>query len=329
MFTNKRILITGGTGSWANELTTQLLSKYQPEEIILFSRGELQQVYMQRRYNNPKLKFMIGDVRDYDAIFRATKDINYVFHMAALKHVPICEEHGQEAIKTNINGTINVINASIENGVEKVIDLSSDKAVEPINLYGQTKAVGEKLIIQANNLSLKTKFVCIRGGNVMGSNGSVIPFFIEQIKAKRPVTITDMRMTRYFLTLNEAIGLLFKASNNGIGGEIFVMNMPSCYLKNLVEILMEVYGKTEIKEIGIRPGEKLDETLISKHESRSSFVYDENYYVILPELQINHIEKHYSTLNLQKVPFDEFTSKTIIMKNQDIYNMLKKGNFIP
>jgi UDP-glucose 4-epimerase len=156
-----------------------LLANYNPTEIICFSRGELQQVLMQRRFHDTRLKFVVGDVRDYDAVRFAMRDVDIVFHLAALKHVPICEEHPQEAIKTNITGTTNIVNAAIENKVDKVIDVSTDKAVEPLNLYGMTKAVGEKLVIQGNDLSTHTRFVCIRGGNVMGSNGSVIPYFIE------------------------------------------------------------------------------------------------------------------------------------------------------
>ena len=280
MFNNSRILITGGTGSWGQTLTRLLLEKYDPKEIIIFSRGELQQVLMQRKFKNPKIKYIIGDVRDYEAVNFATKNVDYVFHMAALKHVPICEDQPQEAIKTNIIGTNNIVNACILNNVKKVIDVSTDKAVEPINLYGMTKSVGEKVIIQANDLSEHTKFVCIRGGNVMGSNGSVIPYFIEQIKAGGPITITDLRMTRFFLTLEEAINLLFRAAEDSIGGETFVMNMPACYITEVAEILMEEYGKVEITEIGGRPGEKLDEMLISKHESPLSYCYDNNYFVI-------------------------------------------------
>jgi FlaA1/EpsC-like NDP-sugar epimerase len=173
VFKNETILITGGTGSWGNELTSQLLIK-NPKKIIIFSRGELAQVNMQRKFENNKLKFIIGDVRDYSAVDNATKNVDYIFHLAALKHVPVCENQPQEAIKTNINGTINIINAAIKHGVKKVIDVSSDKAVAPTNVYGMTKAVGEKLIIQANTLTDKTDFVCIRGGNVLGSNQMVV-----------------------------------------------------------------------------------------------------------------------------------------------------------
>lgn len=326
MFNNARILITGGTGSWGQTLTQMLLEKYDVKEIIIFSRGELQQVLMQRKFKNEKLKFVIGDIRDYESVKFATKKVDYIFHLAALKHVPICEDHPQEAIKTNINGTTNMVNAAIENNVKKVIDVSTDKAVEPINSYGMTKAVGEKLIIQGNELSEHTRFVCIRGGNVMGSNGSVIPFFVEQIKAGGPITITDLKMTRFFLTLEEAILLLFKAAEDSIGGETFVMNMPACYIKDVAEVLMDEYGKVDILEIGSRPGEKLDEMLISAHESSLSYYYDQNYFVTLPtKSNADLIEKY---KNLKKFDREEFSSKTFLMNKDQIRGMLKKGKFL-
>ena len=326
MFNNARILITGGTGSWGQTLTQILLEKYDVKEIIIFSRGELQQVLMQRKFKNEKLKFVIGDIRDYESVKFATKKVDYIFHLAALKHVPICEDHPQEAIKTNINGTTNIVNAAIENYVKKVIDVSTDKAVEPINSYGMTKAVGEKLIIQGNELSEHTKFVCIRGGNVMGSNGSVIPFFVEQIKTGGPITITDLRMTRFFLTLEEAILLLFKAAEDSIGGETFVMNMPACYIKDVAEVLMDEYGKVDVLEIGGRPGEKLDEMLISAHESSLSYYYDQNYFVTLPTKSNTDLIEKYK--NLKKFDREEFSSKTFLMNKDQIRDMLKKGKFL-
>ncbi len=326
MFNGTRIFVSGATGSWGTTLITLLLEKYNIEELICFSRGELQQVLMKRRFNNPKLKFVIGDVRDYEAVRLATRNVDYIFHLAALKHVPVCEENVQETIKTNISGTTNIVNAAIENRVKKVIDVSSDKAVEPINLYGMTKAVGEKIIVQANDLNDYTKFVCIRGGNVMGSSGSVIPFFIEQIKAGGPITITDMKMTRFFLTLEEAIRLLFKASIDSIGGETFVMNMPACYIKDLAEVLMEEYGVVEVKETGIRPGEKLDEMLISHHESQLSYCYDTNYFLTLPSNFNQALAVRYQ--DYKPFPYTEFSSKTKIMNKIEIKEMLKKGKFI-
>jgi FlaA1/EpsC-like NDP-sugar epimerase len=326
IFDNARILITGGTGSWGQTLTRLMLEKHNPKEIIIFSRGELQQVLMQRKFKNPKIKYIIGDVRDYEAVKFATRNVDYIFHMAALKHVPICEDQPQEAIKTNVTGTTNIVNAAIENCVKKVIDVSTDKAVEPLNLYGMTKAVGEKLIIQANDLTDHTKFVCVRGGNVMGSNGSVIPYFIEQIRNGGPVTITDLRMTRFFLTLEEAIGLLFKAAEESMGGETFVMNMPAAYIKDVADILIEEYGNADITEIGSKPGEKLDEMLISKHEAVMSYKYDDAYFVILPFNPKQDLVDKYS--NLEKFSQEEFSSKTFIMQRDAIKDMLKKGKFL-
>jgi UDP-N-acetylglucosamine 4,6-dehydratase len=326
MFDNQRILITGGTGSWGQTLTRMLLDTYSPKQIVIFSRGELQQVLMQRKFRDPRIKFVIGDVRDLEAVRFAMRDIDTVFHLAALKHVPVCEDHPQEAIKTNITGTTNVVNAAIEHRVAKVIDVSTDKAVDPLNLYGMTKAVGEKLIIQANNLSDYTRFVCIRGGNVMGSNGSVIPYFIEQIRSGGPVTITDRAMTRFFLTLEEAIGLLFKAAESSVGGETFVMNMPACRIADVAEVLMDHFGLVDLIEMGAKPGEKLDEMLISQHEARHSFCFDENYYVILPANAGLALLDNYNTL--EKFPYPEFSSQTKLMNREEIKYMLIKGGFL-
>jgi UDP-N-acetylglucosamine 4,6-dehydratase len=198
LFNNQTILVTGGTGSWGHELVRKLLP-YRPKEIRIFSRNEFAQVSMQREFQHDGiLKYIIGDVRDGEAVHEACKNVDYVFHLAALKHVPICENYPQEALKTNVQGTENIIQASIQQKVKKVIDVSSDKAVDPINLYGMTKAIGEKLMIRANNLSDYTRFVCIRGGIVLGTNGSVVPLFRKQILQKGAVTITDKKMTRFF-----------------------------------------------------------------------------------------------------------------------------------
>lgn len=327
MFKNKIILITGGSGSWGNELTKQLLEK-TPQKIIILSRGELAQVNMERKFRDDRIQFVIGDVRDYDVINRICKGVDYVFHLAALKHVPVCENQPQEAIKTNINGTTNLINACINNNVKKFIDVSSDKAVSPTNLYGMTKAVGEKLTIQANNLTDITDFICIRGGNVLGSNGSVVPHFINQIKTQNKITITDKTMTRFFLTLSEAISILFQAAEYSVGGETYVMNMPSFYIKDLANVLVKYYGNenTIIEEIGIREGEKIHEALISEHESKTSYIFNEDYYVILPELKIY---KDYSHIkDNKKVKFKTFTSSDNIKDKSYLYKLLMNGGFL-
>lgn len=325
MFDSHKILITGGTGSWGQTLTRKLLREYDPSQIIIFSRGEYNQVMMQRKFKDPRLKYVIGDVRDYDAVYRATKGVAYVFHLAALKHVPLCEENVEEAIKTNIDGTLNVIKASIENGVSKVIDVSTDKAAEPVNLYGMTKAVGEKAIIAAN--SEYTKFVCIRGGNVMGSNGSVIPLWIDQIKSRGLIDLTDSRMTRFFMTLEEAIGLVFKAAMCSVGGELFVMNMPSYRMKDVAEVLIEHYDPSCcIAEIGLREGEKLHETLLTSYEAVNSYFYEKDYFVALP---INPSKK-LLTLYESRGAFthSEFTSNTFTLSKEECKKVLQRGGFL-
>lgn len=328
MFNEKNILITGATGSWGNMLVTKLLSEYSPNKIVCFSRGELQQVLMKRRFPDSRIQMVVGDVRDYAAVDFAMRGIDIVFHLAALKHVPICEDHPQEAIKTNIDGTTNVINAAIKNGVQKVIDVSTDKAVAPNNLYGMTKSVGEKLIIQANTLSDDTRFVCVRGGNVMGSNGSVIPFFIEQINNGGPITITDKNMTRFFLTLEEAIGLLFKASEVSLGGEIFVMNMPACKITTIAEVLkdyLDMFDSVKVVETGIRAGEKFHEVLVSASEA--PFTYENgNYYVILPPNPNKALSIVYQ--NKPKIAIPEFASNTVLLEKKEVEKMLYNGGFL-
>ena len=329
MFKDKIVLITGGSGSWGNELTKQLIEK-DPKKIIIFSRGELAQVTMQRKFNEDVIEYVIGDVRDTMAVDRlfSRDNIDYVFHLAALKHVPVCENQPQEAIKTNIDGTVNVINAAIKNKVKKIIDVSSDKACSPVNLYGMTKAIGEKLIIQANTLTKYTNFICIRSGNVLGSNGSVVPLFINQIKQFNKITVTDNSMTRFFLTLQEAISLLFEATERSVGGEIYVMNMPSFYISDLAEVLIAHYGNanTSIEEIGIREGEKLHEVLISENEIYRSYILNDDYYVILPELMIN---RNYDNLNgIDSVKFNSFSSQDNIRGKSCLAVLLNRGRFL-
>ncbi len=330
MYENKTILVTGGTGSWGNELTRQLLDN-GAGEVRIFSRNELSQVTMQRKFNENRLNFIIGDVRDQESIETAAQGVDYIFHLAALKHVPICEEQPQEAVKTNILGTRNVITAAIKNHVKKVVDVSSDKAVEPLNLYGMTKSVGERLIIQANNMPGDTSFVCIRAGNVLGTNGSVVPYFIDQIKRFNKISITDEKMTRFFLTLPEAIQLIFKAVESSFGGETFVMKMPSCRIIDMAKVLIRKYGNesTEILVTGLRPGEKINEVLLSQYESENAFYYGEDYLLILPTIKIKGLHEHYDHCRfLAKVDFKEYSSGDALMEPSQITTLLKKGRFI-
>ncbi|MFA5792123.1 MAG: polysaccharide biosynthesis protein [Candidatus Paceibacterota bacterium] len=325
IFNKSVILITGGTGSWGNELVTQLLSKYNPKEIRIYSRGEHKQVEMKRRFQGQPLKYIIGDVRNRDRLIASTSGVDYIFHLAALKHVPICEENPWEAVQTNIMGTQNVIDAALLNKVKKVIDISTDKAVDPFNLYGVTKSCGEKLVVAANLASDSTKFVCVRGGNVMGTNGSVIPLFREQLKRLNEITITDPRMSRFLMRVQDAISLLLFASTESYGGEIFVMKMPACKISNLAEVMVKKLGnkKTKVKTIGIRPGEKLYEVLVSKYEMPNTLEL-KDYFVILPQIKIEGVGEHYKGKKFFKTVLDEFNSNnTYIMSKKEILSLLK------
>lgn len=321
---NSTVLVTGGTGSWGHELIEQLLEKYDPKEVRVYSRNESKQVEMKRLFNNPKLKFIIGDVRDFSRLLDATRGVDFVFHLAALKHVTVCEENPWETVLTNIVGTQNVINACIENKVKKMVDVSTDKAVDPLNLYGICKACGEKLTISANNLNSETEFVCIRGGNVLGTSGSVVPLFKKQIKELNMVTLTDERMTRFLFSQSEAISLVFKAFFESIGGETFVIKMPACYIKDLAEVIVEEFGdkKTIIKNIGIRPGEKLDEVLVSRYECGRT-IDQQNCFVILPLIKIAKLESYYK--EKKRTLKEEFNSKsTKILNKNEIKDLLSK-----
>ncbi|QTH39883.1 polysaccharide biosynthesis protein [Cohnella sp. LGH] len=326
MFKDRRILVTGGTGSWGYELIRQLLPM-DPAEVIVFSRNESSQVAMSRAFEDPRLTFRIGDVRDREALSKACKGVDILFHLAALKHVPVCEDQPYEALKTNVIGTQNVIEAAIENKIERVINISTDKAANPSNFYGMTKAIGEKLIVYANLLDSETKFVCVRGGNVLGTNGSVVHLFMNQIKHKQQIGLTDRQMTRFFMTLEDAIRLLFKATAQSIGGEIFVMTMPTCRIVDLAEVLMDALGrKVEMVETGIRPGEKIHEILLTEYESLNTIVYDDQYLVILPTLDIPGLRAHYEAYD--PVDFASFSSSQSLMDRQQIRAMLQRGGFL-
>lgn len=325
---NRTILVTGGTGSWGYELVKQLLD-FEPSEIRIFSRNESNQFTMKQEFdNNPKLHFIIGDVKEKEALLEACQGVDYIFHLAALKHVPICEDQPIEALKTNVIGTQNVIEAAISCNVHSVVNISTDKASNPSNFYGLSKAMAERLIIHANTLNTKTRFVCIRGGNVLGTNGSVIHVFKKQIKEKGKIGITDLNMTRFFLTIEEAIKLVFKATFESIGGEIFVMKMPSCKIIDLAQVLIDASNKenVEVDILGKRPGEKLHELLLSEYESTTAIAYDDEYYVILPAIHIKGIKEHYS--KYQPVCLEDYNSGTGLMDKAQIEEMLKKGGFI-
>ncbi|MDQ0269730.1 polysaccharide biosynthesis protein [Cytobacillus purgationiresistens] len=328
MFENKTILVTGGTGSWGYELVHQLLS-YEPKEIRILSRNESNQFSMKEAFDHhPALNFLIGDIKEKESILKACEGVQYVFHLAALKHVPVCEDQPIEALKTNVIGTQNVIDAAIQCKVDRVVYISTDKASNPSNFYGLSKAMGEKLIIHANTLNTDTKFVCIRGGNVLGTNGSVIHVFKRQIQEKQKVGITDLKMTRFFLTVEEAIKLVFKATFESIGGETFVMKMPACNIIDLAQILIEASGKkdVEVEILGVRPGEKIHELLLSEYESTMTIAYDDEYYVILPSISIKGVKEHYKSY--LPINLEEYNSGNTLMTKDEVKKMLVKGGFI-
>ncbi|MEH7587795.1 polysaccharide biosynthesis protein [Priestia megaterium] len=328
MFSNQTILVTGGTGSWGYELVRQLLT-FNPKEIRIFSRNESNQFTMKQEFDsNPKLHFIIGDIKEKDAVVEACQGVDYIFHLAALKHVPVCEDQPIEALKTNVTGTQNVIDAAIICNVDRVIYISTDKASNPSNFYGLSKAMGERLIIHANTLNTKTRFVCIRGGNVLGTNGSVIHVFKKQIREKGKIGITDQDMTRFFLTLEDAIKLVFKATFESLGGEIFVMKMPTCKILDLAYVLIEASDKEniEIETLGIRPGEKIHEILLSEYESTKTIAYDDEYFVILPPIHIEGLKEHYS--KYKPINLINYNSSKELMTKDEIKEMLKKGRFI-
>ncbi|MDQ0232511.1 polysaccharide biosynthesis protein [Metabacillus malikii] len=328
MFKNQTVLVTGGTGSWGYELVRQLI-KENPKEIRIFTRNESNQFTMKQEFDNhPKLHFIIGDIKEKDALIEACQGADFIFHLAALKHVPVCEDQPIEALKTNVIGTQNVIEAAIACKVHKVVYISTDKAANPSNFYGLSKAMGERLIIHANTLNTDTKFVCIRGGNVLGTNGSVIHVFKRQIQEKQKIGVTDLNMTRFFLTLQDAIKLVFKATYEAIGGEIFVMKMPACKIVDLAHVLIDASGKkdVEIEVLGIRPGEKINELLLSKYESQTTITYDEEYFVILPSIYIPGLKEHYE--GYHPVNLESYHSGTGLISRDEIKDMLEKGGFI-
>ena len=279
---NSTILITGGTGSFGNTFVPMTLDKYNPKRIIIYSRDEMKQWEMAQKFSNdPRVNFVIGDVRDKDRLSRCLDDVDYVVHAAATKIVPTAEYNPFECIKTNINGAMNLVDACIECGIKKVVALSTDKASNPINLYGATKLASDKLFVAANShvIENQTTFSVVRYGNVMGSRGSVIPFF-SKLAGTGELPITDPRMTRFMITLEEGVKLVWKAFEDMLGGEIYVKKIPSM---TIGDIAMAVDSDAKQKIIGIRPGEKIHEQMIGIEDAPHTFEY-ESYYKILPAI---------------------------------------------
>jgi UDP-glucose 4-epimerase len=289
MFNEKTLLIAGGTGSFGNAVLKRLLNT-DIKEIRIFSRDELKQDNMRKLYNSDKLKFYIGDVRDKNSIDDAMRGVDYVFHAAALKQVPSCEFHPMQAVKTNVIGTENLLNAAIGAGVEKVIVLSTDKAVYPINAMGISKAMMERVVVSKGRNVSSTMIACTRYGNVMASRGSVIPLFIDQIRRGSPITVTDPKMTRFMMSLDQAVDLVLFAFDNGKSGDIFVQKAPAATVELLVQTLKNILGRSnhEVKTIGTRHGEKLYETLLTKEEMVRAIDMGEYYRIPADTRDLNY-----------------------------------------
>ena len=290
MFNNKTIMITGGTGSFGKHFVKKILDLYKPKKLIVYSRDELKQFEMQKDFNKPCLRYFLGDVRDSNRLTQAMNQVDFVIHAAALKQVPAAEYNPMECIKTNIHGAENVIEAAIKNSVEKVIALSTDKAANPINLYGATKLASDKLFVSANNIvgEKPTRFSVVRYGNVVGSRGSVVPLFKQLAKeGKKKIPITHKDMTRFWITLDKGVDFVLKSFERMHGGEIFVPKLPSVKILDIAE----AYARNiEIQEVGIRPGEKVHETMCPSDDSHLTLEF-KDHYVIQPS--INFFDDNY------------------------------------
>lgn len=316
MFKNKVLMITGGTGSFGNAVLNRFLET-EIKEIRIFSRDEKKQDDMRKKYNNDKIKFYIGDVRDIQSIRNAIHEVDYIFHAAALKQVPSCEFFPLEAVKTNVIGTDNVLTAAIDEGVKKVICLSTDKAAYPVNAMGTSKAMMEKVFVaKSRTVSPEKTVICgTRYGNVMCSRGSVIPLFIEQIKSGKPLTITEPKMTRYIMSLDEAVELVLFAFKNAESGDIMVQKAPACTIEDLAQAVKEIFNAdNEIKIIGIRHGEKMYETLLTNEECAHAIDMGNFYRVPCDKRDLNY-EKYFSKGNEKRNVLKEYNSKNTQILN--------------
>ncbi len=330
LFTNKKVLITGGTGSFGKTICKHFL-ELEIDELRIFSRDEKKQDEMRQDFLDDRLSFYIGDIRDYDSIYEASSNVDYIFHAAALKQVPSCEFHPMEAIKTNVIGTENLLKSAVRNEIKKVVLLSTDKAVYPINSMGLTKAMMEKLMLSKSliNQESQTIFCATRYGNVIGSRGSVIPLFINQIKNNKAITITNPNMTRFMMTLDDAVELVFYAFKEASKGDIFIQKAPACSILNLVDALKDLFSYDKPnKVIGTRHGEKLYESLISSEEKARALEIGE-YFRIPPDNRDLNYSKYFFEGNMDISNFKEYSSHNTKQLNKDeIKNLLLKIDFI-
>tara|TARA_B100000902_G_scaffold314235_1_gene304948 strand:+ start:24851 stop:25858 length:1008 start_codon:yes stop_codon:yes gene_type:complete len=319
---NSKLLITGGTGSFGTAYLNKVLTTNKFSEIRILSRDEKKQDDLRRALNDNKIKFYLGDVRDYDSVINAIDGVDFIFHAAALKQVPSCEFFPLEAVKTNIIGTDNVLTAADHSGVSKVVILSTDKAAYPINSMGMSKALMEKVMIAKSNTNTSTTYCGTRYGNVMGSRGSVIPLFINQIKSKKNITITSPEMTRFLMSLDNAVDLVDYAFNNCNQGDMFIQKAPSCTIKTLAEALIEIFdSNSKVKNIGIRHGEKMHETLVTSEEMLRA---DEkgNFFKIYPDSRNLNYEKYFSKGETEKMPEPYSSNNTSILDKNSVINLL-------
>lgn len=323
LFKDKTLMITGGTGSFGNAVLNRFL-RTDIGEIRIFSRDEKKQDDMRHEYQvkmpevADKIKFYIGDVRDLQSCKSAMHGVNYIFHAAALKQVPSCEFFPMEAVKTNVIGTDNILTAAIEEGVEAVICLSTDKAAYPVNAMGITKAIEEKVAVAKSRMSGKTKICCTRYGNVMCSRGSVIPLWIDQIRSGNPITLTEPTMTRFIMSLDEAVDLVLFAFENGENGDLLIMKAPACSIKTQAEAVCELFGgkKEDIKVIGIRHGEKMYETLLTNEECAKAIDMGNFYRVPADNRGLNY-DKYFNKGNAERNTLTEFNSNNTELLNID------------
>ena len=319
MFNGKSIFISGGTGSFGKQYTKTILARYKPKRIVIFSRDELKQFDMQQDFNAPEMRYFIGDVRDLSRLKEAMRGIDYVIHAAALKQVPAAEYNPMECVKTNIHGAENIIKAALENGVQKVIALSTDKAANPINLYGATKLASDKLFVAANNMAggHPTIFSVVRYGNVVGSRGSVVPFFKKLIDDKvDALPITDERMTRFWITLQEGVDFVLKNFERMHGGEIFVPKIPSVRITDLAKAMAP---ELPHKHVGIRPGEKLHEIMCPMDDSHLTLEFDDHF-VLQPTIRFHNHDHDYSLNRLGE--------RGILVQQGFEYNSGKNTHFL-
>ena len=330
MFKNKVLMITGGTGSFGNTVLKRFLST-EVREIRIFSRDEKKQEDMRIAFNDSKLKFYIGDVRDYDSVYQAMRGVDYVFHAAALKQVPSCEFYPMEAVRTNVIGTENVLNAATANGVKRVVVLSTDKAVYPINAMGISKAMAEKLVVAKSRMQRETEtvFCSTRYGNVMASRGSVIPLFVSQLKEGKPLTVTDPNMTRFLMSLEDSVDLVLYAYEHGQQGDIFVQKAPASTVADLAQALKEIFARdSEIRIIGTRHGEKLYESLISREEMAHAKDMGGYYRIPADNRDLNYA-KYFSEGEEKISHLEDYTShNTELMSVEQVKKLLLKLDFI-